>query len=142
MGNLWIVINSCLRYRYVSVLKSKHEIKSFLARSQCLIGKLAIYGLSSNQFNVLDISIKRWPVRGRVNHLVYKNIYCAMCNGVDPYDNVDLQAQTWFGRSDEINSPIPRVEWWPAKIECPNDSIDSYLEDNPDHTKMVNFIAR
>ncbi|XP_067950274.1 uncharacterized protein [Watersipora subatra] len=89
-----------------------------------------------------DISIKKWPLRERVNHLVYKNIYCAMCNGVDPYDEFDLQAQNWVDGSDERNSSISKVEWWPAKIECPKDSIQSYLEDSPDHQKLIAFITR
>ena len=65
-----------------------------------------------------------------------------MCNGVDPYDELDLQAQNWVDRSDERNSSISKVEWWPAKIECPKDSIQSYLEDSPDHQKMIAFITR
>ncbi|XP_067950285.1 uncharacterized protein [Watersipora subatra] len=89
-----------------------------------------------------DISIKRWPVCGRVNHLVYKSIYYAICNGVDTYDDVDLQAQTWFGRPEEKNTTISRVEWWPAKVECAKDSIEEYLENSPDHQKLVNFIIR
>ncbi|XP_067950286.1 uncharacterized protein [Watersipora subatra] len=88
-----------------------------------------------------DISIKRWPVRGKVNHLVYKNIYCAICNGVDPYDELDLQAQTFHGNLDDGGSLVSRVEWWPAKIECPKDSIEKYLEDSPNHQKLVDFIG-
>ena len=93
-------------------------------------------------FYILGISIKKWPLRGLTNHLSYKNIYCAICNGVDPYYEMNLYDQEWIGSEETRNSSIPAVEWWPAEINCSSDAIEEYLRYEPSHTDLINLISR
>ena len=86
------------------------------------------------------MSLKRWPVRGVTNHLVYKNIYCAMCNGINPYNRVNFSHQNWIGSDKKRNGISPVVEWYPAKIECAESAIDSYLTNEPTHKKLIDLI--
>ncbi|KAF6038340.1 hypothetical protein EB796_003358 [Bugula neritina] len=74
-----------------------------------------------------DLSLKRWPVRGLVNHLTYKNVFCAMCNGIDPQASVRFSDQIWFGDPNKINDSVSTMEWWPAKVECSAEAIEEYL---------------
>ena len=75
---------------------------------------------------ILDISIKKWPLRGLINHLSYKNIYCAICNGIDPYHEMNLYDQEWIG----------------SEINCSSDAIEEYLRYEPSHTDLINLISR
>lgn len=78
-------------------------------------------------------------MRGTANHLIYKNVYCAICNGVDPLTKIDLRDQNWVG-SGSKRRQISTMEWWPGKIECTSSAIETYLDDNPDHEKLLDLI--
>ena len=97
---------------------------------------------------ILDISLSRWPVRGVINRLMYKNIYCALCNGVSA--NLDHQRGTedpWYEYitaygdwPDYDETMVDIVEWLPAIVRCPNHTIQHYVENKPMHSKMISLI--
>ena len=88
------------------------------------------------------MSLRRWPVRGVTNHLIYKNIYCAMCNGIDPQQDLNLTKFEWYVDEDLPNRTMHQVEWWPAKIHCPLSEIEAYRDNQPTHTKLTKLIRR
>jgi len=88
----------------------------------------------------VDLSLKRWPVRGLVNHLTYKNVFCAMCNGIDPQASVRFSDQMWFGDPNKINDSVSTMEWWPAKVECDAEAIEEYLSSDTDHKRLITLV--
>ena len=92
----------------------------------------------TSNYPILDLELEAWPLTSTVNQLAYKNVYCAMCHGLDPTKDINLQ-DTY---PEEQNITIPAVEWWASKIKCDLKSITSYLERQPDHTKLMRLIRR
>ena len=86
------------------------------------------------------MSLRRWPVRGVTSDLIYTNVYCAMCNGIDPLTPLNLTTVKWEGAKDMSNQSVYELEWWPAKIHCPRKDIDSYIESKPSHSKLMDLI--
>ncbi|KAF6017224.1 hypothetical protein EB796_024465 [Bugula neritina] len=93
--------------------------------------------------NDSDLSLERWPVRGVLNELSYKNIYCAMCNGILPQSSFYLQNVWWNigeGFRQHINDTVNKVEWWPAQVHCDAESATDYIENFPTHSKLMELI--
>ena len=89
-----------------------------------------------------DLSIKRWPLRGTVNHLSYKNVFCAVCNGVDVATPLDLTANVSgiiYNGADPPSDLTP-VAWWTAKVFCSQYYIDRYLNNTPSHGQLILMI--
>ena len=77
-----------------------------------------------------------------MNHLSYKNIFCAVCNGVDVATPLDLSANgsgiTYNGADPP--SDLTPVAWWPAKVFCSQYYIDRYLNNTPSHEQLILMI--
>ena len=103
----------------------------------------------------LDISLGKWPVRGVVNRLLYKSIYCALCNGISENLRHKMQVNTpWFEFSSTVekvtmsawsfepttetyNETTDIVEWLPATVRCDDDKVQDYVENKPTHAKLM-----
>ena len=88
-----------------------------------------------------DMSLENWPVDGALNRLTYKNVYCAMCNGVDVTNNLDAVGYKIVPIYDKkIFRRVVSVEWWPAKVFCPPLEIEQYLNYTPKHEHLITLI--
>jgi len=75
-----------------------------------------------------------------VNHLIYKNVFCALCNGIDPQASVRFLDQIWFGDPNKIDDSVRTIEWWPAKVKCGAKAIEEYLSSNTNHKSLIALV--
>ena len=87
-----------------------------------------------------DMSLQNWPVDGVLNRLTYKNVYCAMCNGVDVTNNLDAVGYKMLATYDNEIWRVVSVEWWPAKIFGTPLEIERYLNNTPKHDQLIMLI--
>ena len=97
---------------------------------------------NTRNMNILlaDMSLENWPVDGALNRLTYKNVYCAMCNGVDVTNNLDAVGYKMLATYDNEIWRVVSVEWWPAKVFCPPLEIERYLNNTPKHDHLITLI--
>lgn len=117
-----------------------HPFVTTFAKYMC-IENYGFLQLSLFMF-IADLSIKRWPLRGAVNHLSYKNIFCAVCNGVDVATPLDLTANGSGIKYNGADPPsdLTPVAWWSAKVLCPQYYIDRYLNNTSNHEHFILMI--
>jgi len=70
-----------------------------------------------------------------------------MCNGVDPYQKVNLADQPLYletkrGMQLNYHETLNRVEWLPATIECPEKYLKEYTENQPTRDKLIELISQ
>lgn len=85
-----------------------------------------------------ELELEAWPVSSSTTQLAYKNVYCAMCHGLNPAAMVNL-TETFHS---QIHTDIASVDWWVGKVVCELESITDYLKDRPDQTKLIQLIQR
>lgn len=86
----------------------------------------------------LALELEAWPVSSTTTQLAYRNVYCAMCHGLNPLVKTDFK-----GTFHEHNyADIRSVEWWASKVMCDLQSIINYLKDQPGHAKLIQLILR
>ena len=87
-----------------------------------------------------------------INRILYKNIYCALCNGISSnLEHKRERGKPWHEYTpherdvtggNKINMSLDIVEWLPATIECSHEKIKDYVEMIPTHSKLVELIRR
>jgi hypothetical protein len=91
--------------------------------------------------DVVGLELTSWPVLGSVNHILYKNVYCAICNGLHPSEQLDVEKYQDEGNIFSLPPTIPELDWLTAVVQCPPDDIISYLENKPNHNKLIQLIS-
>ena len=73
----------------------------------------------------------------RITQLTYRNVYCALCHGVDPTASIDLHEKYNYDQNLTVSS----LQWWTVKVECDRPAIIEYLENQPDHDKLMSLVS-
>ena len=86
-----------------------------------------------------------------LNKLTYKNIFCALCNGISTSLNHKKPAeQPWykyhidFGYIDSvtryIDETVDVIEWLPVELRCDRDKIEYYVQNKPTHSALMDLV--
>ena len=86
----------------------------------------------------------QWPVRNVETHVTYKNIFCAICNGVNITKSIEVQSPEAidYNYISYQKVSISVVEWWPVRLLCPELEIRKYLNNLPTHEKLIELATK
>ena len=93
----------------------------------------------------LDLALARWPVRNIETHVSYKNFFCAICNGVNVTKSLETLSNVTAelrNNTDQQPDRISILEWWPARVFCPEQEIEQYLHNQPGHEKLIQLVDK